>query len=429
MTNCLDEMNTALVGLQWGDEGKGKVIDYLCRNSDVIIRFQGGNNAGHTVITGGKKFIFHLIPSGILHKNKICAIGQGVVIDPEVLLDEINNLQKSGVSVTPLNLKISPYSHIIMPYHRIIDSLREQKRIEKIGTTKRGIGPCYKDKVSRCGIRVADFITPEKFALKLKDNLREKNPIFKEAYGQEEFKFKSIYTKYKKLAEKIKPFVCDLTEYFYQKQKKRFLFEGAQGTFLDIDAGTYPFVTSSSVTAANALLGSGLPYIRIGKNLGVAKAYTTRVGEGPFPTEINGKYLEFLQKEGGEFGATTGRPRRCGWLDLVLLRRAVKVNNINSLVITKLDVLGGLKKIKVCTAYKAKGKKLKTFPYYLDKICPEYKEFSGWGQDVSKIKKFAKLPKTAKIYLNFIEKYLKVPISFISVGKEREEIFRKEVTC
>ncbi|MCF7916779.1 MAG: adenylosuccinate synthase [Candidatus Omnitrophica bacterium] len=419
-------MNTVLVGLQWGDEGKGKVIDYLCRNSDVIVRFQGGNNAGHTVITNQKKFVFHLIPSGILHKNKICVIGQGVVVDPEVLLDEIETLKKAGIKISKKNLKISNFSHIIMPYHRIIDSLREKRRVQKIGTTKRGIGPCYKDRVSRCGIRMGDFIDPKIFSLKLKDNLREKNPIFKNAYGQKEFNFKTVYDKYKKLAAKIKPFVCDVTDYFYQKQDKKFLFEGAQGTFLDIDAGTYPFVTSSSVIAPNASLGSGLSYLKIKRKIGVAKAYTTRVGEGPFPTELIGKESDYLRKEGGEFGATTGRPRRCGYLDLVLLKRAVKVNAINQLIITKLDVLNKLKKIKVCIQYEKNKKTLNKFPYSLESVEPIYKEFRGWNQDLSKVKSFSKLPKEAKTYLNFIEKYLKVPISFISVGKDREEILRKK---
>ncbi|MFO8052682.1 MAG: adenylosuccinate synthase [Candidatus Omnitrophota bacterium] len=418
-------MNTVLVGLQWGDEGKGKIIDYLCRNTDVVVRFQGGNNAGHTVIANQKKFVFHLIPSGILHKNKICVIGQGVVVDPEVLLGEIEALKKAGISVSNRNLKISNFCHIIMPYHRIIDSLREQKRVQKIGTTKRGIGPCYKDRVSRCGIRMGDFIDKDSFAFKLKDNLREKNPIFKDAYGQKGFKFSSVYNKYKKLAKKIKPFVCDITDYFYKKQDKNFLFEGAQGTFLDIDAGTYPFVTSSSVVASNSLLGSGLPFINLKRRVGVAKAYTTRVGEGPFPTELKGKMLGYLQDEGGEFGATTGRPRRCGWLDLVLLKRAIKINNINTLIITKLDVLGNLKKIKVCLKYKKNQKIIKKFPYSLEKIKPIYKEFKGWNKDISKIKTFSKLPKEAKNYLNFIEKYLEVPINFISVGKDREEILKK----
>jgi adenylosuccinate synthase len=417
--------NTVLVGLQWGDEGKGKIIDYLCRNADVVVRFQGGNNAGHTVITNQKKFVFHLIPSGILHKNKICVIGQGVVVDPEILLKEIENLKKVGIPVSKKNLKISNFCHIIMPYHRIIDSLREQKRVEKIGTTKRGIGPCYKDRVSRCGIRMGDFIDPKAFAFKLKDNLREKNPIFKEAYGQKGFRFDSVYNKYKKLAKKIEPFVCDVTDYFYKKQNKKFLFEGAQGTFLDIDAGTYPFVTSSSVVASNALLGSGLAFINIKKRFGVAKAYTTRVGEGPFPTELKAEVLDYLQDEGGEFGATTGRPRRCGWLDLVLLKRAIKVNSINSLIITKLDVLGNLGKIKICIKYKKNGKIIKNFPYSLENLKPVYKEFRGWNKDISKIKSFSKLPKAAKTYLNFIEKYLGIPINFISVGKDREEILKK----
>jgi adenylosuccinate synthase len=360
-----------------------------------------------------------------LHKNKICVIGQGVVVDPEILLKEIENLKKVGIPVSKKNLKISNFCHTIMPYHRIIDSLREQKRVEKIGTTKRGIGPCYKDRVSRCGIRMGDFIDPKTFAFKLKDNLREKNPIFKEAYGQKGFRFNSVYNKYKKLAKKIEPFVCDVTDYFYKRQNKKFLFEGAQGTFLDIDAGTYPFVTSSSVVASNALLGSGLAFINIKKRFGVAKAYTTRVGEGPFPTELKAEALDYLQDEGGEFGATTGRPRRCGWLDLVLLKRAIKVNSINSLIITKLDVLGNLGKIKVCIKYKKGEKIIKNFPYSLENLKPVYKEFRGWNKDISKVKSFSKLPKAAKTYLNFIEKYLGIPINFISVGKDREEILKK----
>ena len=418
-------MNTILVGLQWGDEGKGKVIDYLCRSSDVIVRFQGGNNAGHTVVIKGKKFVFHLIPSGLLRKGKVCAIGNGVVVDPKVLIEEIKSLKAKGINVSPSNLKISPLCHIIMPYHRIMDALREKGRIQKIGTTKRGIGPCYVDKVSRCGIRMIDFINPKVFSLKLKDNLGEKNPIFKKVYKVKGFSFNEIYEEYSTLAKILKPYVCDLVDYFYKQRKKRFLFEGAQGAFLDIDFGTYPFVTSSSVVSSNALLGSGLSFIPTNKVLGIAKAYSTRVGEGPFPTELSGKFLNYFRNKGVEFGATTGRPRRCGWLDLVLLKRSVILNKVTDLVITKLDVLEGLEKIKVCVGYKYKGKSLKNFPYNLEDVQPVYKEFKGWKGCINEVRRFSNLPFAARNYVRFIERFLEVKVTFISVGERREAIFKK----
>ncbi|MFH1505014.1 MAG: adenylosuccinate synthase [Candidatus Omnitrophota bacterium] len=418
-------MNSVLVGLQWGDEGKGKVIDYLCRESDIVVRFQGGNNAGHTVVAKGKKFVFHLIPSGILHKDKICAIGNGVVVDPKVLIEEINSLKAQGISVSCDNLKISALSHVIMPYHRIMDALREKDRIQKIGTTKRGIGPCYVDKVSRCGIRMVDFIDPEVFALKLEDNLREKNAILKKVYAFEEFSFKPIYEEYKTFASILKPYVCDLVEHFYKERKKRFLFEGAQGAFLDVDFGTYPFVTSSSVVSANASLGSGLAFVPISKVIGVTKAYTTRVGEGPFVTELEGEQLNYFRDKGSEFGATTGRPRRCGWLDLVLLKRSVIVNNVTQLVITKLDVLDELEAIKVCVGYKYKGKLLEEFPYRLEEIEPIYKEFRGWQGSVSGVRNFMDLPQEAKDYVSFIEEWTEAKAEFISVGRKREAIFKR----
>jgi len=419
------DINTILIGLQWGDEGKGKVIDYLCRDKDIIARFQGGNNAGHTVVVNGKKFIFHLIPSGILRKNKTCVIGNGVVIDPKILIEEIKSLKSRGVDISPRNLKISSLCHIIMPYHRIMDALREKQRIQKIGTTKRGIGPCYVDKVSRCGIRIVDFIDPGVFSLKLKDNLAEKNAIFKKVYGAKGFNFKTVYEEYKSFARFLKPYACDLIDYFHQKRKKSFLFEGAQGTFLDVDFGTYPFVTSSSVIASNAALGSGFSFGPIGRVIGVAKAYTTRVGEGPFPTELRGKFLDYFRNTGVEFGATTGRPRRCGWLDLVILKRAVIINKTTELVITKLDVLDNLEKIKVCVGYKAKGKVLKKFPQDLRGVKPIYKEFKGWRAPINEVRKFSHLPKEAKKYIYFIENFLGVKARFISVGEKREAILKK----
>jgi len=418
-------MNTILVGLQWGDEGKGKVIDYLCRSSDFIIRFQGGNNAGHTVVVNGEKFVFHLIPSGLLRKGKICAIGNGVVVDPNVLIAEIDALKAKGMEVSSNNLKISSLCHVIMPYHSTMDALKEKGRTQKIGTTKRGIGPCYMDKVSRCGIRMIDLIDPKTFALKLKDNLSEKNAIFNKVYGVKGFSFDKIYKEYNLLAKKLKPYVCDLVDYFYQKRKKRFLFEGAQGAFLDIDFGTYPFVTSSSVVSSNAILGSGLSFVSVNKVLGVAKAYTTRVGEGPFPTELEGKSLNYFRTKGVEFGATTGRPRRCGWLDLVLLKRSVIINRVTDLVLTKLDVLDGLEKIKVCVGYKHKGKVLKSFPFDLEGVQPIYKEFKGWNDCINKVRKFSDLSSAAREYVRFIEDFLGVKAAFISVGERREAIFKK----
>ena len=418
-------MNTVLVGLQWGDEGKGKVIDYLCRACDVVVRFQGGNNAGHTVVVNGSKYIFHLIPSGILRQDKICVIGNGVVIDPKVLIGEIDCLKKGGLKVAPANLKISAFSHVIMPYHRIMDSLREKKRIQKIGTTKRGIGPCYADKVARCGIRMIDLIDLKAFSLKLKDNIREKNLIFKKVYNFKGFSYDEIFDEYNKYAKVFKPYVCDLINFFYKQRKKKFLFEGAQGLFLDIDFGTYPFVTSSSTAASNSVLGSGLTFLKTDKTIGVAKAYTTRVGEGPFPTEAGGKVLSYLRQNGGEFGATTGRPRRCGWLDLVLLKRSVIINNATDLVITKLDVLEGLKTIKVCVGYKQGNKILKEFPYSLESVTPVYKEFRGWKGSVSGVRKFSQLPKEAKDYVKFIESFLEVRAKFISVGERREAILKR----
>ena len=399
-------MNTVIVGLQWGDEGKGKIIDYLCRDKDIIVRFQGGNNAGHTVVVGDKKFVFHLIPSGILHKGKICAIGNGVVVDPQVLCQEIATLIKSGVSVSPKNLKISAFAQVIMPYHRVMDGLREQKRMNKIGTTQRGIGPCYVDKASRCGIRMIDLIDDKALELKLKDNLLEKNAIFTKVYDFKGFSFDEVYQQYRQLARILKPYVCDLTDFMYPHRKKRFLFEGAQGTFLDVDFGTYPFVTSSATVASNAQLGSGLSFIKIDEVIGIAKAYTTRVGEGPFPTELKDDTGDFFQKKGKEFGATTGRPRRCGWLDLVVLKRARILNNINKIVLTKLDILDGMADIKVCTRYKQSGKILKGFPFDLCGVEPVYEKVRGWRESTDDLRSYRQLPAEAKKYVEKIEKFL-----------------------
>lgn len=417
-------MNTVVVGLQWGDEGKGKIIDYLAKDADIIVRFQGGNNAGHTVVIDGKKFVFHLIPSGILRKGKVCVIGNGVVIDPKVLIEEISYLRKKGVEVSPRNLKISLLSHLIMPYHRVMDAFREGKRIQKIGTTKRGIGPCYVDKFSRCGIRVVDLINPKKFAFKLKDNLKEKNPLFHEVYGRSYFSFKDIFEEYSQYAKFLKPYCCDSVDFLYTNQNKRFLFEGAQGTFLDIDFGTYPFVTSSHTIAGNASLGSGAPFIKIDRIIGVSKAYTTRVGEGPFPTELKGSLDDYFRKTGKEFGATTQRARRCGWLDLEILRRACLLNNVSEVALTKIDVLDSLKEIKFCINYK--GHKKRSFSFCdLALVEPKYEKIKGWFKETINVREYSELPILARQYISIIEKTLNKKVKFISVGERREAIIKR----
>lgn len=418
-------MNTVIVGLQWGDEGKGKIIDLLSENSDYIVRFQGGNNAGHTVVVKEKVYIFHLIPSGILHPKKICVIGNGVVIDPKVLLEEIESLKKQGIDIDG-RIKISYLCHIIFPYHRIMDKLREAKRTHRIGTTAKGIGPCYVDKVARCGIRMGELFNDSVFKEKLKDNLREKNAIFRKVYNHEGFSFKKLYSEYKRYADKLYPYVCD-TKILLEKAiklKKSLLFEGAQGTFLDIDFGTYPYVTSSSVTSAGACIGTGLSPFNIDKVIGVIKAYTTRVGEGPFPTEFLPKFSEFIRNRGNEFGATTGRPRRCGWLDIFMIKEAISLNGVSEIAITKLDVLDGLKKIKICVGYKYKNQPLKEFiydSYIFSKVKPIYKEFKGWNESTSHIKSYKDLPKNAKNYLKAIGRLLSVPVSLVSVGSQRDQ--------
>lgn len=420
-------MNIIVVGLQWGDEGKGKIIDYLSQNADIIVRFQGGNNAGHTVVIEEKKFIFHVIPSGILRKGKVCVIGNGVVVDPKVLLEEIEYLKKEGIEISPANLKISLLSHVIMPYHHMMDNFRESKRIQKIGTTKRGIGPCYVDKLSRCGIRMVDLINPKTLAFRIKDNLKEKNALFREVYGYTPFSFKKIFQEYSRYAGLLKPYCCDSVDFLYENREKRFLFEGAQGTFLDIDFGTYPFVTSSSTVAANAFLGSGAPFIKVDRIIGVTKAYTTRVGEGPFPTEFKqGPLDNHIREAGKEYGATTQRARRCGWLDLMLLKRAVRINNVMEIALTKLDILDTLQEIKFCVDYKGTFKKTALFPYDLDKVKPVYEKIKGWNASTN-VSNYQDLPDLAKEYINIIEEKSGVQARFISVGEKRNAVVRKGV--
>jgi len=418
-------MNIVLVGTQWGDEGKGKIIDILSAKVDYIVRFQGGNNAGHTVVVGDKEYIFHLMPSGILHKGKICCIGNGVVIDPAVLLKEIENVKKAGINMNG-RLKISSLAHVILPYHRILDQLRETKRVNKIGTTGRGIGPCYADKIIRCGIRMVDLLNPRILSDKLKDNLKEKNEIFRKVYHHPGFEFKSIYREYLKYGKLFAPYITNIALLLNEasNKKKDILFEGAQGTFLDIDFGTYPFVTSSSTTSGGACIGSGVSPVKIDKVIGVTKAYTTRVGEGPFPTEFDADFDKFMRERGKEFGATTGRPRRCGWFDAIAVKQAVLVNGITELAIMKMDILDGLKEIKLCTAYKYKGKLFHEFPddfEVLSKAEPVYKTVSGWPRSCDKPRKLRDLHPNARAYLALLSDILKVKISIISVGSARQD--------
>lgn len=422
-------MNIILIGLQWGDEGKGKIIDFLSKDMDYIVRYQGGNNAGHTVVIKDKMYIFHLIPSGVLYKNKTCVIGNGVVVDPQALIEEIKTLEKQKVYIGN-NLKISSLAHVIFPYHKILDKLRESKRTFKIGTTGRGIGPCYVDKFSRCGIRIKDLLCPENLKEKLKDNLSEKNDVFKKAFGHPGFKFEELYKEYLAYGNMLKKYITNTSILFAKalKAKDSILFEGAQGTFLDIDFGTYPFVTSSNSFSGGACTGAGFAPVYIDKVIGVVKAYTTRVGEGPFPTELDEKLMGCVREWGKEYGATTGRPRRCGWFDAVMVRFAVLLNGAKEMAVMKLDVLDNLETIKVCTAYKYKNKLFKEYPQEigsLDKVKPIYKDFPGWRTSTRGAREFKDLPKQAKNYLKAIEDLSCSKIKMISVGSSREETILK----
>ncbi len=417
----------AVLGAQWGDEGKGKIVDLLAESSDVVARATGGNNAGHTVVVGSEKTILHLIPSGILHEKTLCIIGNGTVIDPRVLLSEISSLREKGVKISPENLAISDRAHIILPTHIALDKARESASGRgKIGTTGRGIGPAYSDKASRTGIRIAEFMIPETFREKLASHIREKNFFLENYFKSEPVRLEGVYGEYSKYAEELKPFVRDTSSLLNSmlSSGRKILLEGAQGSMLDIDHGTYPFVTSSNSTIGGIVAGLGISPLSIKEIMGVTKAYATRVGSGNFPTELTGEEGDALRKAGNEFGSTTGRPRRCGWLDLVALKQAIAVNGITSLAITKLDVLGGLGTIKACTCYKAGGKTISSFPSSLDALAgtePVYHEFPSWKEDISGCREFAELPPEARSYLSFIEKETGVKISIVSVGPAREQ--------
>lgn len=414
--------NTILVGAQWGDEGKGKIIDVLTGNADIVVRSQGGNNAGHTVMHGGKKFILHLIPSGILRARKICVIGNGVVIDPIALVREIDVLRGLGVKVGK-NLLISDCAHLVLPYHRALDEQREaRKGHAKIGTTKRGIGPAYGDKAARTGLRIADLMQPELFSKKLGVKMRENNSILK-ALGAKAISFEKVNADFLEAGERLKPFVANTVVYLHEALKagKEILFEGAQGTFLDIDHGTYPYVTSSNTTAGGACTGSGVPPHRMDRVLGVMKAYTTRVGEGSLPTEDD-KLADMLHEMGREFGATTGRARRCGWFDAVATRYATMINGIDELAITNLDGLDTVDPIKVCVGYKLDGKKLEVPPSdaaQLTRCEPIYEELPGWKRSTERARKVSDLPKEAREYAQKIAEWTGARLTIISVGPSR----------
>ena len=422
-------MNTVVVGAQWGDEGKGKIIDILSREVDYVVRYQGGNNAGHTVVKKNGQFVLHLIPSGIFHPKVRCVVGNGVVVDPKALLEEIEALRKKGVSIRG-RLFISERAHLILPYHRIYDRLREEKKgFIRIGTTGRGIGPSYSDKALRSGIRVVDLFDGPLFREKLQKSLREKNEIFKKIYCVRGFSFQDICDEYLGYAKKIKPFAVDTALLLNEamRAKKSVLFEGAQGTHLDVDNGTYPFVTSSYVIAGGACVGAGVPPTAIHRVIGVVKAYTTRVGEGPFPTEFNERLMDKIRQKGKEFGATTGRPRRCGWFDAVLVRYSCLVNGIDEIAVTKLDVLDDLEKIKICTGYRYRGKTYKNFPASLTVLkegTPVYEEHPGWLKDTSQVKVFSALPLNAKRYLKRLSALSSAPISILSVGSHENQTVR-----
>jgi len=420
--------NVIVVGSQWGDEGKGKVVDLFTQFAKVIIRFQGGNNAGHTLVVEGEKFIFHLIPSGILHSGKKCIIGSGVVIDPGVLCGEIDALKKRGYFQDESQLLISEVAHLIMPYHQAIDVARERLKSgnKKIGTTGKGIGPAYEDKVARCGIRVIDLLDETAFKEKLEENLAQKNFYLTKMLGESPLDEPQILSDYMGFREKLGKYVVDTSLAIHEEMKRgrNLLFEGAQGCLLDVDHGTYPYVTSSSTIAGNACSGSGIGPTHIHSVIGVSKAYTTRVGGGPFPTEMRSTLAEEIRERGGEYGTTTGRPRRCGWFDAVIVKHAVRVNGLSGLALTKLDVLDTLDKIKVCTGYRWNGKILDRVPSSLgvwETVEPVYEEIAGWQEDVREAREFSDLPINAQRYIRRVEEILETEVILVSVGSERNE--------
>jgi len=421
---------SVVIGAQWGDEGKAKMIDFFSQNADIIVRYQGGANAGHTVVANGEKHVFHLIPSGILHPGKICVLGNGVVLDPMQLQKEMDNLTAQSIDIN-YRLLISDAAHLILPYHKALDSALEELRSNKIGTTGRGIGPCYADKCLRTGIRVGDIFLDEKtLEKKVRQTLEVKNLQLVKMHKKDPFSIEEIMDiilDFKKHTQKM---IINTGYYLNEEAKKNktIILEGAQGFGLDIDHGTYPFVTSSNPTIGGALLGSGLNHSVIDKVIGISKAYITRVGEGPFPTEDFGDDGNTLRDKGGEYGSTTGRPRRCGWFDVELMKQTARICGLTDITLTKIDVLSGFEKVKVAVGYEYKGKKIDMFPsYLLDDIKPIYEELDGWTEDISECKSYEDLPQNTRDYIDFLEKSVGVPMSIISVGPDRENTIVRDI--
>ena len=419
--------NLCVVGLQWGDEGKGKIVDAVSRDFDIVVRYQGGNNAGHTVVVGGEKFILHLIPSGILRPGKLCVIGNGVVVDPADMIAEIEALAARGVNIGS-NLAVSDRAHLVFPYHKMLDKLQESDaKGRKIGTTGRGIGPCYADKMSRVGIRVGELLNREHFAEKLRRNVTRKNRVLTSLYGAEALSFETILEKYLGYADALRPMIRDTVGLLNAAERdgKRILFEGAQGAMLDVDFGTYPYISCSNSSASGAATGTGLPPKAVGKVMGVVKAYCTRVGEGPFMTELSDATGDGLRERGAEFGATTGRPRRCGWFDAVAVRHTATVCGVDSLALTKLDVLTGLRKVSIAVQYRANASTLDVVPAdaaVLKECEPVYETFDGWEEDLSHCRTFDDLPTNARAYVRALEERIGVSVSSIGVGSSREAV-------
>ena len=417
---------TIVIGTQWGDEGKGKYIDILAEEADVIVRFSGGNNAGHTIVHDGEKFALHLLPSGILRTNTTCIIANGVVVDPAVLLMELDRLGARKVPVA--KLLISERAHVIMPWHRELDALQEQSRgADGLGTTKRGIGPAYADKAERCGIRMCDLLEPETFRARVKAALAVKNPIIEKVYGGKPLSAEAVIAEYTAYADRIRPMVCDVQAVIHDSLESggKVLFEGAQATFLDIDFGTYPYVTSSNPIAGGVCTGAGVGPRAIDEVFGVMKAYTTRVGEGPFPTELRNAIGDTIRELGHEYGTTTGRPRRCGWLDAAMLKYAARINGLTGLCMNHLDTIGKLPEIRLCTGYELDGKVISHFPASLNvlaRVRPVFETFASWPDtDISTCRRFEELPEAAQRYVERIEQVVGVPVRFLGVGPDREQ--------
>jgi len=423
----MSSKGVVIIGVQWGDEGKGKIVDHYAASADLVARFQGGNNAGHTIVINGKATILHLMPSGILQPRTRCLIGSGVVVDPDIFLSEVALLRQLGHTDLEKRVFLSDRCHLIMEYHKRLDEARETRRAGKIGTTKRGIGPAYEDRASRRGLRVADLYNIDSFEEKLKANFEEKNFLLKEYYGVEPLEMESIIKRYREVGEKLRPFVRDVSGLLHDELEKgvKVLYEGAQGVLLDVDYGTYPYVTSSQTLPSQSALGLGARLPKETQFIGVMKAYSTRVGEGPFPTELNDAMGNRLRETGMEFGATTGRPRRCGWLDLVAVKYALKISGIKHLAVTKADVLSGIDELKICTRYEADGKELTTLPAdtsLLGRVKPIYESMPGWKENLSQIRTLDALPTTFRNYLAFIEKYTGAQVNLVSTGAGRESV-------